>query len=75
MNLKSARLGFRTNCVMAMNNCLLYNGHRVFSGGKVRPGRVANHSPISSAEFIEEKKYTSSHPLGHNRACNGAALL
>jgi len=29
---------------------LLYNGYRVFPGGKVRPGRAADHSPPSSAE-------------------------
>jgi hypothetical protein len=29
---------------------LLYNGYRVFSGGKERPGREANPSPPSSAE-------------------------
>jgi hypothetical protein len=28
---------------------LLYNGYQVFPGGKVRPGRVADHSPPSSA--------------------------
>jgi hypothetical protein len=33
---------------------LLYNGHRVFPGGKVRPGRAADHSPPSSAELLEE---------------------
>ena len=25
---------------------LLYNGYRVFSGGKLRPGRAADHSPL-----------------------------
>jgi len=25
---------------------LLYNGYRVFSGGKVRPERAADHSPF-----------------------------
>ena len=25
---------------------LLYNGYRVFPGGKVRPGRVAEHPPL-----------------------------
>jgi hypothetical protein len=25
---------------------LLYNGYRVFPGGKVRPGRAADHSPL-----------------------------
>jgi hypothetical protein len=29
---------------------LLYNGHRVFPGGKVRPGRDADPSPPSSAD-------------------------
>jgi len=33
---------------------LLYNGHRVYPGGKVRPGRTADHSPPSSAAVIEE---------------------
>jgi hypothetical protein len=33
---------------------LLYNGHWVFSGGKVWPGRAADHSPPSSAEVMEE---------------------
>ena len=33
---------------------LLYNGYRVFPGGKVRPGRAADHSPHSSAAVMEE---------------------
>jgi hypothetical protein len=33
---------------------LLYNGYRVFPGGKVRPGRAADRSPPSSAEVMEE---------------------
>ena len=33
---------------------LLYNGHRVFPGGKVRSGRAADHSPPSSAMVKEE---------------------
>jgi len=32
----------------------LYNGYRVFPGGKVRPGRAADHSHPSSAAFMEE---------------------
>ena len=32
----------------------LYNGYRVFPGGKVRPGRAADHSPPSSAAGMEE---------------------
>jgi len=31
----------------------------------VRPGRVADHSPPSSAAVMEEQRYTSTHPLGH----------
>jgi hypothetical protein len=33
---------------------LLYNGYQVFPGGKVWPGRAADHSPPSSAEVLEE---------------------
>jgi hypothetical protein len=33
---------------------LLYNGYRVFPGGKVRRGRAADHSPPSSAAVMEE---------------------
>jgi len=32
----------------------LYNGYRVFPGGKVRPGPAAEHSPSSSAAVMEE---------------------
>jgi hypothetical protein len=33
---------------------LLYNGYRVFPGGKVRPERAADHSLRSSTEVLEE---------------------
>ena len=33
---------------------LLYNGYRVFPGGKLRPGRAADHSSPSSADVLEE---------------------
>ena len=33
---------------------LLYNGYRVFPGGKVRPGRAADHSPPFSAAVMEK---------------------
>jgi len=33
---------------------LLLNGYRVFPGGKLRPGRAAEHSPPSSAATMEE---------------------
>ena len=33
---------------------LLYNGYRVFPGGKVRPGRAADPSPPSRAAVMEE---------------------
>ena len=33
---------------------LLYNGYRVFSGGKERPGRDADPSPPSSAVVKKE---------------------
>ena len=41
------------------------NGYCVFPGIKVRPGRAADHSPLSSAAVMEEYSYTSTHPLGH----------
>ena len=33
---------------------LLYNGYRLFPGGKVQPGRAADHSPPSSAAVKKE---------------------
>ena len=33
---------------------MMYNGYRVFTGGKERPGRAADHSPLSSAAVMEE---------------------
>ena len=33
---------------------LLYNAYRVFPGGKVRPGRAADHSPTSTAVVMQE---------------------
>jgi hypothetical protein len=33
---------------------LLYNGHRIFPGGKERPGRDADPSPPSSAVVMKE---------------------
>jgi len=33
---------------------LLYNGYRVFPGGKERLGRAADYSPPSSAAVMEE---------------------
>ena len=51
---------------------LLYNGYRVFPGGKVRPGRAADHSAPSSAAVMEEQCYTSTHPLGHTGPVTGS---
>jgi len=33
---------------------LLYNGYRIFSGGKMRPGRDVDPSPPSSAVVMKE---------------------
>ena len=44
---------------------LLYNGYRVFPGGKVQPGRAADHSHPSSAAVMEEQSYTSTPPVGN----------
>ena len=43
---------------------LLYNGYWIFPGGKERPGRDANPSPLSSAVIMEEYSYTSTLPYG-----------
>jgi len=51
---------------------LLYSGYRVFPGGKVRPGRGANHSPPSSVAVMEEYSYTFTHPLGRTGPVMGS---
>ena len=43
---------------------LLYNGYRVFPGGKERPGRDADPSPPSIAVVMKEQSYTSTPPMG-----------
>ena len=48
-------------------------GTRSFPGVKW-PGREADHPPPSSVTDMEDYSYTSTHPLGHNRAGNGNAL-
>ena len=53
---------------------LLYNGYRVFPGGKERPGRDADPSPPSSALVMKEKSYTSSPPMGRT-ACTEPQCL
>ena len=47
------------------SHSILHNGYRVFSGRKVRPGLVADHSPPSSAAVMEELSCTSTQLLGH----------
>jgi len=50
---------------------LLYNGYRVFSGGKERPGRDADLSPPSSAvghERVQLYLYSPYGPYGLYRA-------
>ena len=42
---------------------LLYNGCRVFPGGKERPGRDAVPSPPSSAVVKKGESYTSTPPM------------
>ena len=53
----------------------LLNGHRVFPGGKVRPGRAADHSYLSSAPVLEEQSDTSTHPVGRTGPVTGALNL
>jgi hypothetical protein len=54
---------------------LLYKEYRVFPGGKVRPGRAADHSPPSSALAMEQWSYTSTHPLDHTGPITGTHYL
>ena len=51
-------------CISTHICSLLYNGYRVFPGGKERPGRDADPSPPSSAVVKKEKSYTSTSPMG-----------
>jgi len=43
---------------------LLYNGYRFFPGGKVRPGRDADPSPLSSAEVKNRVELYLYSPIG-----------
>ena len=52
----------------------LYNGYRVFPGGKERPGRDADPSPSSSAMVMKEQSYTSTPPMGRT-ACTEPQCL
>jgi len=54
---------------------LLYNEYWVFPGGKLRPGRAADHSPLSSAAIMEEYSYISTHPVGHTGPVTGSLYL
>jgi len=53
---------------------LLYNGYRVFLGGKERPGYDADPSPPSSPVVMNEQSYTSTSPLGRT-ACTEPQCL
>jgi len=44
-------------------------------GGKVWPGRAADHSPPSSAAVMEQYSYTFTHPLGHAKPVTGLLYL
>ena len=53
---------------------LLYNGYRVFLGGKARPGLDADPSPPSSAMVMKGYSYTSTPPIGRT-ACTEPQCL
>ena len=53
---------------------LLYNGYRVFPGGKEQPGRDADPSPPSSAVVLKEWSLTSTPPTGR-MACTEPQCL
>jgi len=52
---------------------LLYNGYRVFPGGKVRPGSAADHSPLLVPRSWKSRA-TPLPPSGPHRACKGITL-
>jgi len=60
---------------------LLYNGYRVFPGGKERPRREADLSPASGTVVKKEYSYTSTPSMGRTactepqRLYNGALYL
>jgi hypothetical protein len=53
---------------------LLYNRYRVFSGGKERPGRDADPSPLLVPLVMKEYSYTSTPPMGRT-ACTEPQCL
>ena len=53
----------------------LYNGYRVFPGGKERPGRGVDHPPTSSAEVQERVELYLYSPLGRLWPVPGRPLL
>ena len=53
---------------------ILYNGYRVFPGGKKRPGHDADPSPPSSAVVMKGQSYTSAPPMGRT-ACTEPQCL
>ena len=53
---------------------LLYNGYRVFPGGKKRPGRDADPSPPSSAVVMKRYSYTFTPTMGRT-ACTEPQCL
>ena len=53
---------------------ILYNGYRVFPGGKERPGRDADPTPPSSAVVMKEQSYTSTPRMGRT-ACTEPQCL
>ena len=53
---------------------LLYNGYRVFPGGKERSERDADPSPPFSSVFKKEYSYSSTPPMGRT-ACTESQCL
>jgi hypothetical protein len=53
---------------------LLYNGYRLFPGGKERSGREADPSPRYSVVVMKEQSYTSTPPMGRT-ACTEPQCL
>jgi hypothetical protein len=54
---------------------ILYNGYRVFPGGKGGRGVMLTTHPPSSADVKKELSYTSTHPMGPPGPVTGFPLL
>ena len=65
--------------IVLVHTTLTYTNHTTCvvtnSGFRIADSPLYGYSPPFSAAVMEEYSYSSTHPLGHNQACNGITLL